>query len=90
MSLLNCGNEISRTHEGWQLAVTVNGQNVQIPTGPQSLAAIDTGTTLVGGPSEAVQNIFASIPGHQPLDGDLQGFYAFRMYILTCNFFFGF
>ena len=63
-------------------AVTVNGQNVQIPTGAGASAAIDTGTTLIGGPSEAVQNIFTSIPGNQPLSGQLQGFYAFRAYTL--------
>jgi len=58
-------------------AVNVNGNNVQIPTGNAALSAIDTGTTLVGGPSSAVQSIFSAIPNSVALTGQMQGFFAF-------------
>lgn len=59
-----------------ELDITVQGKNVQIAAGN---AAIDTGTTLIGGPSADVQNIWAAVPNSQPMDGSLQGFYGFRM-----------
>lgn len=64
------------------LGMTVNGKPIQIPTGTDALSAIDTGTTLIGGPSAAVRNIYAAVPNAQPMSGNLQGFYAFR----TCWF----
>lgn len=61
-------------------AVTVNGKSVTLPSG--NIAAIDTGTTLIGGPSAAVSAIYAQIPGSQQLSGNLAGFYGFRMSVL--------
>ncbi|TCD66301.1 hypothetical protein EIP91_001547 [Steccherinum ochraceum] len=58
-------------------AVTVNNNSVSIPTGNAALSAIDTGTTLVGGPSQAVQAIFQAIPNSVALSGQMQGFFAF-------------
>jgi hypothetical protein len=49
-----------------------------LPSG--NLAAIDTGTTLIGGPSAAVSAVYAQIPGSQQLAGSLAGFYGFRMF----------
>lgn len=60
--------------------ITVNGRTVTLPSG--NLAAIDTGTTLIGGPSAAVSAVYAQIPGSQPLSGNLAGFYGFRMSFL--------
>lgn len=51
---------------------------MSIPTGDDALSAIDTGTTLIAGPSEAVANVFQQIPGSQQLTGNLQGFFSFR------------
>lgn len=62
-------------------AVTVSGKNVNLPSG-ESVAAIDTGTTLIGGPSDAVADIYAQIPGSQQLSGNLAGFYGFRMFFV--------
>ena len=59
--------------------ITVNGQTVTLPSG--NLAAIDTGTTLIGGPSAAVSAIYAQIPGSQQLPDNLAGFYGFRMFL---------
>lgn len=59
--------------------ITVNGKTVNLPSG--DVAAIDTGTTLIGGPSTAVAAVYAQIPGSQQLTGNLAGFYGFRMFL---------
>ncbi|KAI0027944.1 aspartic peptidase domain-containing protein, partial [Vararia minispora EC-137] len=43
--------------------VLLNGQAVSIGSASNNLAAIDTGTTLIGGPSAAVQNFYSRIQG---------------------------
>ncbi|KAG2125045.1 aspartic peptidase domain-containing protein [Suillus clintonianus] len=58
-------------------SLTVQGNSVSIPTGSSSYSAIDTGTTLVGGPSSVIQNIFAQIPGSQPGTGNWQGYWTY-------------
>lgn len=49
-----------------------------IPTGNDALSAIDTGTTLIAGPTVAVANLYAQIPGSANLTGQLAGFFSFR------------
>lgn len=58
--------------------VTVQGSSVTVPTGSSALAAIDTGTTLIGGPTTAVQNIYNAIQGSAALEGNMAGFFSFR------------
>jgi cathepsin D len=58
--------------------VTVNGKTVD--TGSGNTAAIDTGTTLIGAPTTAVNAIWGAVSGAVPLTGNMTGFYAFRMY----------
>jgi hypothetical protein len=65
-------------HYVTKIDVTVQGNPIQISTGTPALAAIDTGTTLIGGPSRDVRNIWAGVPGSRALTGDLAGFYTFR------------
>ncbi len=60
------------------LGLTVNGQNVQISTGDAALSAIDTGTTLIGGPTDGVQALYSAISGSQALSGQMEGFFAYR------------
>ena len=53
-----------------------------------TLAAIDTGTTLIGGPHEDVVSFYASIPGSVDMStltgfSNQAGFFAFRMYYVT-------
>ena len=62
------------------IEVDVGGKSVSLPSG--NLAAIDTGTTLIGGPSDAVAAVYAQIPGSQQLSGSLSGFYGFRVFVL--------
>ena len=61
-----------------QAAINVQGNLVSFPAGSDSLSAIDTGTTLVGGPSQAISNIYAQIPGSLPATGNLEGYYTYR------------
>jgi cathepsin D len=58
--------------------MTVQGNSVSLPTGTASYSAIDTGTTLVGGPSSAIAAIFAQIPGSAPGTGDFEGYFTYR------------
>jgi cathepsin D len=51
---------------------------VSLPgTSQASYTAIDTGTTLIGGPTETIKAIFADIPGSAPGTGDYQGYYTY-------------
>jgi cathepsin D len=43
--------------------VTVQGSPVSIAGGSSALSAIDTGTTLIGGPSDDVARIWSAVPG---------------------------
>ncbi|KAJ3759008.1 aspartic peptidase domain-containing protein [Lentinula raphanica] len=56
-------------------ALTVQSQSISLGSSSQ-LSAIDTGTTLIGGPSDAVQNFYASIAGSEEVPQE-QGFWSF-------------
>jgi len=58
-------------------AMTVQGNSITMPSGSDSYAAIDTGTTLVGGPSDQIANIYAQIPDSQPATGNYEGYYTY-------------
>jgi len=58
-------------------SITVQGNSVTIPSGSESFAAIDTGTTLIGGPSDVVSEIFAQIPGSAPGTGNFEDYFTF-------------
>lgn len=60
--------------------VLVNGKSVSLPSGDLAVAAIDTGTTLIGGPTAAVDAIWGAVPGAQPLSGNLDGYFSFRTF----------
>lgn len=60
------------------IAVTVQGKAVSITTtGSSPLSAIDTGTTLIGGPTNDVQTFWAAAGG-QAIQSS-PGFFGFRM-----------
>ncbi|OBZ70925.1 Lysosomal aspartic protease [Grifola frondosa] len=62
----------------WSLTVSrYRANRSRFRTGGSALAAIDTGTTLIGAPSEAVTNIFNAIPNSNALAGQMQGFWSF-------------
>ena len=58
----------------------MNGQSVSLPGGDLAVAAIDTGTTLIGGPTAAVDSIWGAVPGSQALDDNPPGYFAFRTF----------
>ncbi|TRM65376.1 aspartic peptidase domain-containing protein [Schizophyllum amplum] len=57
--------------------LTAQGNSVSLPSGSDSYAAIDTGTTLIGGPSEYVAKIYENIDGASAGSGDYEGYYIF-------------
>lgn len=64
----------------WTLTISginVNGNSVNLGSSTAN-AAIDTGTTLIGGPSDAVAAIYDQIEGSEALTGQYSGYYAFR------------
>ncbi|KAJ7252761.1 acid protease [Mycena haematopus] len=68
------------TNSYWILpitAMTVQGNSISVPSGEDSYAAIDTGTTLVGGPPDQIASIFAQIPDSQPGTGNYEGYYLY-------------
>lgn len=62
--------------------LTVQGYSVSLPSGSGSYAAIDTGTTLVGGPSSVMQNVYAQIPGSQAGSGNWKGYWTYRTFFM--------
>ncbi|KAJ7066591.1 aspartic peptidase A1 [Mycena amicta] len=58
-------------------AITVQGTSLTVDSGTDSYAAIDTGTTLIGGPEEEIANIYAQIPDSQVGTGDYEGYYLY-------------
>ncbi|KAI9573802.1 acid protease [Boletus coccyginus] len=57
--------------------LTVQGYDMSLSSGFQSWAAIDTGTTLIGGPPSVIQNIYAQIPGSQSGTGNWEGYWTY-------------
>jgi len=57
------------------VSVTAQGKSVPISTGSAALAAIDTGTTLIGGPTADVQSIWNAVGG-SPISS-MPGYYQF-------------
>ena len=66
---------------GRWIGVRVQGQSVAITPGLSALSSIDTGATLIGGPSADVRAIYATIPGAQILGQG--GFWVYRT--LPCS-----
>jgi cathepsin D len=56
--------------------MTVQGNSISIASG--TTAAIDTGTTNIGGPASSIEAIYAQIPNSQLATGEWEGYYSFR------------
>ncbi|KAJ7180625.1 aspartic peptidase A1 [Mycena filopes] len=68
------------TNSYWILpvkAITVQGNSISVSSGTNSYAAIDTGTTLVGGPPADIANIYAQIPDSSAGTGNYEGYYMY-------------
>jgi hypothetical protein len=57
--------------------VTIQGKSISVSSS-EGLAAIDTGTTLIGAPSDITTEIWSNVPGSVALTGQYQGMYSFR------------
>jgi len=57
--------------------LTVNGLTVETESGAASLSAIDTGTTLIGGPTRDVNNFWSAVDGAVSLNGQFDGFFIY-------------
>jgi hypothetical protein len=58
-------------------SITSQGNAITVSTGSSAIAAIDTGTTLIGGPATAIAEIYAQIPNSQAGTGNLEGYYLY-------------
>lgn len=65
-------------------ALEMNGK--KIPLGNMNVVAVDTGTTLIGGPKRVLQEIYSQIPGVQPAPTSLFGGSGYYMYPCTQPF----
>ena len=63
--------------------ITIQNNSITPPTGQQSYAAIDTGTTLIGGPESYISQIFDQIPGSAPGTGSFENYYTYRKLTLS-------
>jgi cathepsin D len=57
------------------ISMTVQGNSISIASG--TTAAIDTGTTNIGGPASSIEAIYAQIPNSQLATGEWEGYYSF-------------
>ncbi|CAH7685226.1 aspartic peptidase domain-containing protein [Phakopsora pachyrhizi] len=55
----------------------VNGVSVDISHQNTNNVAIDTGTTLIGGPADEVKEFYKNVPGSTPATGSYQGYYSY-------------
>ena len=55
----------------------MQGNSVTLSSGSGSYAAIDTGTTLVGGPSSVIASMYEQIPGSEAGTGNYEGYYIY-------------
>ncbi|PVG04891.1 acid protease [Serendipita vermifera] len=64
----------------WSLplkSLTIQGTAIPLQEGSSSYAAIDTGTTLIGGPAEYIDQIAALIPGSTPGTEDYEDYFLY-------------
>ena len=64
----------------------MNNKSVSVPGSDLAVAAIDTGTSLIGAPTAAVNAIWAAVPGSEPLSGNQAGYFAFRTFFHSSPF----
>ncbi|OJA08498.1 hypothetical protein AZE42_11470 [Rhizopogon vesiculosus] len=67
--------DIPETPSYWYLPLDLQGSSITITSG--TTAAIDTGTTNIGGPASSIEAIYANIPDSQPATGEWEGYYTY-------------
>lgn len=66
------------------IGLSIQGVEVSVSEEDGKLAAVDTGTTLIGGPTAVVSAFWNAVPGSAPIS-NLAGHYAFRKFF-ACAF----
>lgn len=62
----------------WQIPMAgLSVQGTQVALGQATQVAVDTGTTLIGGPAEAVAALYAAIPGSRAMSGNYENYYEY-------------
>ena len=70
--------DLPSASEYWEIPMaSMSMQGSSIDMGGAVAAAIDTGTTLIGGPSDVVASIYAAIPGSQQMTGSYANYYEY-------------
>ncbi|KAH7926412.1 acid protease [Leucogyrophana mollusca] len=70
--------DIPGTPGFWSLTLSsITAQGTSVSLGDTTLAAIDTGTTNIAGPTSSIEAIYATIPGSQPATGEWEGYYSY-------------
>jgi len=62
---------------GNPISLTATSSSTSSSSAANSNAAIDTGTTLIGGPSSIIAAIYAAIPNSAPGSGNYEGYYTY-------------
>ncbi len=68
---------LQRAHLSPQVSPYKANNVLQSNASSDPLAAIDTGTTLVGGPSSIISAMYAQIPGSRPGTGQYENYYLY-------------
>jgi cathepsin D len=57
------------------IGLTVQGTSISL--GSNNMVAVDTGTTLIGGPQSIIESIYAAIPGSERMTGAYANYYQY-------------
>ena len=57
------------------IALTMQGASINL--GSNNMVAVDTGTTLIGGPESIIESIYAAIDGSERMTGAYQNYYQY-------------
>ncbi|WWC67946.1 uncharacterized protein I206_101865 [Kwoniella pini CBS 10737] len=69
---------VSGSAQYWQIPMaSMKMQGETVSLGSSNMAAIDTGTTLIGGPESLIQAIYANIPGSERMTGSYAPYFAY-------------
>lgn len=83
--LISPRNRLFRLNLFMTTGLSLNGKDVTISGGDNAISAIDTGTTLIGGPTADVQAFWEAVPNSQASPSG-PGMFNFRTSILTFKF----
>lgn len=70
--------DVASNPQYWQIPMaSVSMQGTTVDLGSSNQVAVDTGTTLIGGPADIVKAIYAAIPGSRAMTGEYANYYEY-------------